>query len=199
MIPSFVMVEQRAKVEEKKILFEEPVQRAREAIIYSPSDFVDDGQSMVEGSQQEPKTEFNFLLQKMLSVIKEVVFANSVSFLGQPRSPAACPRKQIDRQPFIFDIKEIADRQRYCQSDRFVRSAGDSESDCSQRGTGHCSVLHEPGGNKIVYRRACFLSTPRRIICCRLRRSPSTVKQTMRTARKRLFSLRSLRKCFQRC
>ena len=79
-IPSFVMVEQRAEVEEKKILFEEPVQRAREAIIYSPSDFVDDGQSMVEGSQQEPKTEFNFLLQKMLSVIKEVVFANSVSF-----------------------------------------------------------------------------------------------------------------------
>ena len=79
-IPSFVMVEQQAEVEEKKIRFEEPVQRTREAKVYSPSDFVDNDQSMMEGGQVEPKAEFNLLLQKMLSVIKEVVFANSVSF-----------------------------------------------------------------------------------------------------------------------
>ena len=62
-IPSFVIAEQQPEVEEKKIHFEEPVQRAREAIVYSPSDFVDDEQSVIRRSQQEPKTEFNLLLQ----------------------------------------------------------------------------------------------------------------------------------------
>jgi diguanylate cyclase (GGDEF)-like protein len=76
----FVMAESQTEVEEKEVRFEEPVQLSREAVVYSPSDFVDDEQNVTEGGQQEPKTEFNLLLQKMLSVIKEVVFANSVSF-----------------------------------------------------------------------------------------------------------------------
>ena len=80
MPPSFVMAERQTEVDEKEVRFEEPAQRPREAVVYSPSDFVDDQQAVLEGSQQEPKTEFNLLLQKILSVIKEVAFANSVSF-----------------------------------------------------------------------------------------------------------------------
>ena len=79
-VPTFVMAEHKADVEENEVRFEEPAQRSHAAVVYSPSDFVDDDQSGIEGAQQEPKTEFNFLLQKTLSVVKEVVFANTVSF-----------------------------------------------------------------------------------------------------------------------
>ena len=78
--PEHAMPESIAEVDEKEVRFEEPAQRPQDTIVYSPSNFVDDEQALMEGGQQEPRSEFNFLLQKTLSVIKEVVFANSVSF-----------------------------------------------------------------------------------------------------------------------
>lgn len=66
--------------EDREVRFEEPAPRPHEVITYSPSDFVDDVLSTAEGSHRETKSEFNFLLQKVLAVVKEVVFAHSVSF-----------------------------------------------------------------------------------------------------------------------
>jgi len=74
------LADDRFEVEKKEVRFEEPAQKHDDTIVYSPSDFVDDEQTLIEGGQQEPKTEFSFLLQKTLSVIKEVLFANTVSF-----------------------------------------------------------------------------------------------------------------------
>jgi len=65
---------------ENEIRFEEPVQIPVKTIEYTVSDFVDDDQSSIDGGRPEPKSEFNFLLQKIVSVAKEVTFANSVSF-----------------------------------------------------------------------------------------------------------------------
>ena len=77
------------------------------AVVYSPSDFVDDEQAGIEGGQQEPKTEFNFLLQKILSVIKEVVFANSVSFFWVNREARqlVLESKLTDSQAFSTSRK----------------------------------------------------------------------------------------------
>ncbi len=74
------MVENFVDHEENEIRFEEPVQIPVKTVEYTVSDFVDDDQSSIGGGQREPKSEFNFLLQKIVSVAKEVTFANSVSF-----------------------------------------------------------------------------------------------------------------------
>ncbi len=65
---------------ERQVRFEEPAQRPEEIRTYSSSDFVDNGDGAAGTGQQETKTEFNFLLQKTLAVVKEVLFAHSVSF-----------------------------------------------------------------------------------------------------------------------
>jgi len=105
--PSFVMAAHETDVEETEVRFEEPAQRVREAVVYSPSDFVDDEQTGIEGTQQETKTEFNFLLQKTLSVIKEVVFANSVSFFWVNRDARqlVLESKLTDSQAFSTSRK----------------------------------------------------------------------------------------------
>jgi diguanylate cyclase (GGDEF)-like protein len=74
------MVENFVNHEENEIRFEEPIQIPVKTVEYTVSDFVDDDQSSIGGGQPEPKSEFNFLLQKIVSVAKEVTFANSVSF-----------------------------------------------------------------------------------------------------------------------
>ena len=45
----FVMTERQTEVEGKGSPFEEPVQRPRETVVYSPSDFVDDEQALTGG------------------------------------------------------------------------------------------------------------------------------------------------------
>ena len=72
--------EEDVRKSERQVRFEEPAQRAEEIRTYSPSDFVDNGESAAGPGQQETKTEFNFLLLKALAVVKEVLFAHSVSF-----------------------------------------------------------------------------------------------------------------------
>ncbi|MGA7160356.1 MAG: sensor domain-containing diguanylate cyclase [Bacteroidota bacterium] len=101
------IAENRAELEDKEIRFEEPAQRAHDAIVYSPSDFVDDEQALIEGGRQEPRSEFNFLLQKTLSVIKEVVFANSVSFfwVNQESQQLILEAKFTDSQVFSTSRK----------------------------------------------------------------------------------------------
>jgi len=66
----------------------------------------------------------------MLSVIKEVLSCQlCFILLGHRRSRQLCPEGQIDGiSPSFSTTRKIADRQRYCQSDCFVRNAGDSES-----------------------------------------------------------------------
>ncbi|HTR82620.1 MAG TPA: diguanylate cyclase [Bacteroidota bacterium] len=63
-----------------EVRFDEPAERPQQAMTFSPSDFVDDEQSSSAGGHGEPKNEFNSLLQKVLAVVKEVMFAHTVSF-----------------------------------------------------------------------------------------------------------------------
>lgn len=74
------IVEDFVNHEENETRFEEPIQIPVKSVEYTVSDFVDDDQSSMGGGQSEPKSEFNFLLQKIVTVAKEVTFANSVSF-----------------------------------------------------------------------------------------------------------------------
>ena len=75
------IVESVEQPEERKVEFEEPApENNKIEVEYNVSDFVDDDETSGAGGQPEPKAEFNVFLQKALAVIKEVVFANSVSF-----------------------------------------------------------------------------------------------------------------------
>ncbi|HTX18491.1 MAG TPA: diguanylate cyclase [Bacteroidota bacterium] len=64
----------------RTVQFDEPAERREEIRTYSRVDFVDDVPGTTAGGQLETKTEFNFLLQKVLAVVKEVLFAHTVAF-----------------------------------------------------------------------------------------------------------------------
>jgi len=76
----FVAAGPKAEFDEKEVRFEAPAEEPRETIVYSPADFVDEEGDAADGSRQEPKAEFGLFLQKMLAVVKEVAFGNTVSF-----------------------------------------------------------------------------------------------------------------------
>lgn len=90
--------------EEKKVMVTKPLKpEAKQAVReFQVSDFFDVNADVYKGGS-EPRTEFDYLLNKVLAVIKEVTFAHTVAFFwaNQDKQQMVCEEKITDSHNFL--------------------------------------------------------------------------------------------------